>query len=287
MSTFVAFLRRHAVLTFYVLAFAISWGGILIVIGPGGLPGSSEQVERLMPIAILTFLMGPVIAGPLSTGLVHGRAGIRDLLSRLLRWRVGTGWYAVALLSAPLLFMVVLLALSVLSPDFLPNLFTASDKASVLVVGMATALVAGFEELGWTGFAIPELRRRYGVLTTGLIVGVLWGAWHWLVYFWVSGTVVSGTLALAGYMLDAILFLALFRVLMVWVYDRTESLLVAILMHGSLTGSARILMPPGTVGLPLLTFDLVWVAALCVVIAVVAIADRGHFLRRPLRTPTT
>jgi uncharacterized protein len=286
MSTFVALLRRRAVLTFYVLAFAISWGGILIVVGPGGLPGSSEQVERLMSIAILTFLVGPVVAGPLSTGLVHGRAGIRDLLSRLLRWRVDTRWYAVALLTAPLLFTVVLLALSLLSPDFLPNLFTADDKAAVLMVGIATALVAGFEELGWTGFAIPELRRRYSVLTTGLIVGVLWGAWHWLVYYWVSATVVSGTLSLAGYMLDAILFLALFRVLMVWVYDRTESLLVAILMHGSLTGSARILMPPGTVGLPLLTFDLVWVAALCVVIAVVAKADRGHSSRQPLRTPT-
>ena len=31
-----------------------------------------------------------------------------------------------------------------------------------------------FEELGWTGFAIPTLMRlRYGVLGTGLIVGVL------------------------------------------------------------------------------------------------------------------
>ena len=41
-------------------------------------------------------------------------------------------------------------------------------------------------------------------LTTGLIVGVLWGAWHLLVYFWVSGTV-SGTLPLALFVLDAFL----------------------------------------------------------------------------------
>jgi CAAX protease family protein len=97
---------------------------------------------------------------------------------------------------------------------------------------------------------------------------VLWAAWHLLVYLWTSGTV-SGPLSFAGYLLDAFLFLTLFRVLMVWVYDRTGSVLVAMLMHGSLTASARILMPPGTTGVQLLTFDLVWVAALCVVIAAV------------------
>ena len=45
-----------------------------------------------------------------------------------------------------------------------------------------------FEELGWTGFATPTLRRRNRVLATGLIVGVLWGAWHFLVTLWGSGT---------------------------------------------------------------------------------------------------
>ena len=140
-----------------------------------------------------------------------------------------------------------------------------------------------FEELGWTGFVIPELKRHYGVISTGLIVGVLWGAWHLLVYVWTSGTV-SGALSLAGYLLDAFLFLTLFRVLMVWVYDRTGSLLVAMFMHGSLTASARILMPPGIAGLPLLTFDLVWVAALCVVIAAIAVANSRHFSRHLLRS---
>ena len=179
--------------------------------------------------------------------------------------------------------MAVLLALSLLSAEFLPGIFTSEDKALLLLVGLATAVAAGFlEELGWTGFAIPELRRRHSVLTTGFIVGVLWAVWHLPVYFWVSGSV-SGGIPLAGYLLDPFLFLVVFRVLMVWVYDRTESLLVAMVMHGSLTASARILMPPGATGLTLLTFDLVWVAALCVVVAAVAMANGRQLSRQPLR----
>src|SRR5918993_6013494 len=120
-------------------------------------------------------------------------------------------------------------------------LFTVSDKPILFLMGIAVGLVAGiFEELGWTGFAVPTLLRlRYGVLGTGLIVGVLWGAWHLPINFWASG-VTSGELSLAIFLpawLLGILVgsLTAYRVLMVWVYERTNgSLLMAILMHVSL-----------------------------------------------------
>ena len=97
-------------------------------------------------------------------------------LSRLLAWRVGLSWYAVAILTTPLTVMGTLLALSLVSPEFLPGVLTTGDDASL--AGALTqqfgflagiALATGFlEELGWTGFAIPRLRVRYGVFTTGL-----------------------------------------------------------------------------------------------------------------------
>ena len=242
----------------------------------------------LFPFAVLAMLAGPSVAGILLIGLIHGRAGFRDLLTRMTRWRVGARWYAVALLTAPLSVMASLFALSLLSPAFLPGILTTSDKASLLLMGIAVGLGAGiFEELGWTGFAVSGLRPRYGVLTTGLIVGLLWGAWHFLVNVWASGSA-SGALSLAIY-LPAILFTLLvgqlpaFRVLMVWVYDRTGSLLVAILMHTSLTASTLIFAPLAT-GVAPLTVALAYAAALWVGVAAVAVANGGH-LSRQLRQP--
>jgi len=275
MTTNIAFIKRHPLLTYYALTFAISWGGVLIVVGPGGIPGTKEQFEMLLPIAILAMLAGPSVSGILLTALIHGRAGLRDFLSRLLKWRVSVRWYAAALLTAPLLLAAVLLTLSLTSPVFLPGIFTSNDKAAHVLFGIVVGLMAGFiEELGWTGFATPELRRRYGVLTTGLIVGLLWAIWHLLVAFWASGTI-SGDLSLTSYLLDPLLFLTVFRVLMVWVYDRTGSLLIGgILMHMSLTASARIISPLAIGGVPLLTFDLVWFAAMWAIVAAVAAANR-------------
>jgi len=286
MTAIKAFIKRHPVLTYFALTFAISWGGMLLVIGgPGGLPGTQEQFETLLPIAILALLAGPIATGILLTGLIHGRAGFRELLSRLLRWRVGARWCAVALLTAPLLFTAVLLALSLLSSKnaFLPGILVSGNKMSFLVSGIVIGLMAGLiEEIGWTGFAIPTLRRRYSVLATGFIVGLLWAAWHLLPTFWFSGTS-SGALSLASFLLDPFLFLVAFRVLMVWVYDRTGSLLVAMLMHVSLTASARILGNMAMAGAPLLAFDVIWAAATWVVVGAVALANRGQFSRQPLR----
>ena len=195
-----AFINRHPVPTYF------AWGGVLGVVGPSGFPGTPQQFQTLLPIVVAVMIAGPSISGLWLTGLIYGRAGFRELSSRLRKWRVSPRWYAVALLIAPVLMLTVLLALSIFS------------RAGI------------FEELGWTGFAIPELRRRYGTLATGVIMGVAWAFWHLLVGRWASGTV-SGNLTLASYMLDPFLFLAIFRILMVWVYDCTESLFVVVLMR--------------------------------------------------------
>ena len=176
----------------------------------------------------------------------------------------------------------VLFALSLSSP-----IFTTDEKASVVLVGIAAGLTTVFEEIGWTGFATPTLLRvRHGVLGTGLIVGLLWGAWHFIM-FWEPGSF-SGAFALALLLVKLFSWLPAYRVLMVWVYERTYgSLLLAILMHTSYAACTFILNPvvgPGAMsGSSLLTYDLVLAAALWVVVGAVALAQGGHLSRQPLR----
>jgi uncharacterized protein len=288
MSPIKALLERHALATYFVLAFAISWGGVFLVIGGlGGLPGTKEENDRLFPLAYLAMLAGPSLAGILMTLITRGRTSLRELRSRPLRWRFEARWYALALLTAPLLTTVVLLFLSLFSRDFLPAVFTAPDKTPLLLFGLIVGLGAGtFEELGWTGFATPALRKRHGVIAGGLFLGMMWGAWHILVNLWASGTAareVSPT-----FMLPVLLstvgvgMLPAYRVLMVWVYERIESLLMAILMHVSLTASLIILRPVAT-GMALVVYELVWAGALWAILATIAVRSRRRLSVPPLR----
>jgi len=287
MTTINTFIRRNPLLTYFALAFAISWGSVLAAVGPGGIPAAPEQIDTQSPFVYVAMLAGPSIASILLTGLLTGRQGLCELFSRLLKWRVDTRWYAVALLITPLLALATLLALLPTSPVYLPGIFAAEDKGSVLLIGLIMGLVVGtFEEVGWTGFAIPRLKQHYSVLATGLIVGLLWGAWHFILAFWASGSS-SGTLYLP-YFLPWVLynvgFLPVYRVLMVWLYDHTESLLLAIFMHTSLTGGlALTLMPLTIAGTPNLIWYFVLTAVLWLIVAVIAKVDGGYLSQQPLQ----
>ena len=268
MSTIMSLIKRYPVLTYYALTFVISWGGTLMAIGLGGILGTQEVPEAQLPFVYLAVLLGPSVAGLLLTSLCDGRAGFRELFSRLLRWRAGARWYAVALLTAPLLITAILYALSLASPAFLPAIVTADDKVSLLLTGMVMGLGVGFfEEIGWTGFVLPRLRQRYSPLTTGLIMGLLWGLWHFPLFS--GSTNSSGAVPPALYLAVLLFsFLPPFRALMVQVYDRTGSLLVAVLMHVPLAASQMILNPVIS-GAQLVTYDLVFAAALWICVAAV------------------
>jgi len=274
------FIKRHPVLTYFVLTFAISWGGFVLAVGgPGGLANTDWQADSSFAFAIMAMLAGPSVAGLLMTGIADGRAGFGKLLSRLLKWRVGTRWYAVALLPAPLLSVIALFSLSLTCP-----IFTADDKATILLSGIMAGLTTVLEEIGWTGFAIPRLRLRYSIFATGLIVGVLWGLWHLLQQLYISGTYTGGvplTLYLSLSIFNTVAGLSAYRVLLVWIYDRTGSLLVTTLMHASLTASNIFIFRPEATGVPFLTFGLVFAAAQWVLVAGVAVANRGQLSRQP------
>jgi membrane protease YdiL (CAAX protease family) len=274
----------HAVLGYFVLTFVISWSGILLVIGgPASIPGAAAQTSPLFPFVYLAMLAGPSTAGVLMTWWLRGRAGLRELSASVADWRVAPRWYAVALFTAPALIAIVLLLLSARSPDYLPGILTTDEKTGLVAFAVAIGLGAGFfEELGWTGFAVPQLRQRYGVLTTGLIVGTLWGLWHLLAVAWgIGGT--AGNVPIAVFLpLDLLSFLPAYRVLMVYVYDRVQSVLLLMLMHASLTTGMLILESRALAGGPLLIYLLLLTTAMWTIVAGLGLLGGGMRAERAL-----
>ena len=277
MKTILDFIRKFPVISYFVLTFAVSWGGIILVmVSMGGIPTTKEALNAQLPVAILLMIVGPCFSGLLMTGLVDGKPGFRELFSRLRKWRVGLRWYVIALLTAPLVLLAVLLALLLVSPVYAPGIFEVEKPISRLLFVMSAALVTGIlEEIGWVGFAVPRLRNRYSILSTGLIVGILWGGWHIMGQVVMASGSYSGEISLHFFLVAQTIGLLIgilpaFRILMVWVYDRTGSLLIAIIMHTVLTGATMLLEPIRISGIPLFTYGwisaaLMWVIALAVI----------------------
>ena len=267
MKTIKCFIQKQAVLAYFALTIIVTWGCMRLAVYPGGFPITDEQFETVGALVYVAMLVGPAGTGLLLTGLLDGRAGFRKLFSCLIKWRVNVRWYAVALLTAPILITIILFGLSLISSEFRPAIFTSDGKLALILSSIGMGLAVGFfEELGWTGFAVPRLKLRNSVLKTGLIVGMVWGAWHFPP-FW-KGDTFSATLPLILLIGQLFSWLPPYRIIMVWVYDRTDSLLLSVLMHASLMGSLNALVPVELSGTTLITWIFSWAIALWIIIAV-------------------
>ena len=279
-------IKRYPVLSYYLLVFAISLGGILILIGgPNHIPGTTEQAEKLFVPALLIMFSGPFISGILMNFLIEGKKGIRKLLSQYLRWRTEGRWFAIAVFTGPILVLAVLFGLSLFNQEFLPGIITVKDKIGAVIFGVGWGLIGGglFEETGWTGFAVPHLRKRYSILSTGLIVGILWGIWHFMIAFWASNYLTgadSWTMFVAGFIAFYLLALPAYRVLLVLVHDRTGSLPVIMLMHAFLSASTLIFQPSSS-GKIAFIWNLVLGIILWIIILAIVIANRRYLLQKP------
>lgn len=278
--------RRHPLPWYFGVTFFLSWAAIVVAVlaVTGGLSPTPEQFQLTIPVTVPAMLLGPAAASLVLTGIVSGRAGYRDLWSRLRVWRVDGRWYLFALLVAPVTLAVPVLVLWLFSLDYAPRFVTEPDKAGTTLMALAIGLAAGFlEEIGWTGFAIPKARQHYSVLWTGLLVGVLWGVWHFFVSYWGGGGT-NGGVPLAIFMslwVVSVLVgqLTAYRVLMVWVYEHTGSVLVAALMHASLA-AFQFILNPLTPGVPQQVYPWGQAAATWVAVAAVALTSRGEMTGR-------
>src|SRR5262249_32512939 len=94
MNAIRTFAREHQVLSFYVLAFALSW----LVEWPAAArywQGSARAMTDVLVFALAGSFMVAVSAVTV-TALTEGRAGVVALLKKLTVWRVNAGWYLVA-----------------------------------------------------------------------------------------------------------------------------------------------------------------------------------------------
>jgi membrane protease YdiL (CAAX protease family) len=211
---------------FVLLAFPITWSFAV----PAALLTASDAEPALFDVAQLGAL-GPAIAAVVMVYRERGRAGLREFLDRVVKWRIGVGWY-LAILFVPLVWHGILptIGLHALLRGSLPTFSGPARGAPawsdawwfafyVLLIG------GGQEELGWRGYALPKLQMKYNAVVSSLILGAIWSSWH-LPMIFAPGSSLYG----APFLIYLVLITALTFVY-TWLYNNTGSILACALYH--------------------------------------------------------
>jgi membrane protease YdiL (CAAX protease family) len=230
------FIQRHPLLTFYVLAFAISWlGWMPQTLHSYGLFPFDHPILNLLGGA------GPTLAAVAVLWATGNRDGIRRLFSSLLRWRFALIWYvfvflfwfvvATAAITIGILFGQPLPTLKLISWFALPSVFLMMLISNV------------WAEVGWRGFALPRLQEHHSDLKIVFIMGLLWSIWHLPLLLNPASPMAS----LPWY--GEILFSLSLTAIYTWLYNHTRhSLLPVSIFHAMSNTVAFILLELGVYG---------------------------------------
>lgn len=173
-------------------------------------------------------LLAPLVAALVTTFIFDGSAGVKRLLQGCIRWRIGWNWLAVVIL-----VVAAVVALLVTGAHFsLSQLFVYSGLPSVLgpaATFVAVLVINGYgEEVGWRGFFVDSLLKRYSLLKTALVTTIVWAMWHIPLFFIVASFKDFGVGGIIGWTLG----LTAGSILLTWLYKNSGgSILLVALWH--------------------------------------------------------
>lgn len=274
-------MKRRPVLSYFLLAYLLSWGWCV----PLAVCGYKVRAGVGWPTDLPGFL-GPVLAAMIVTGVVDGRSGLRNLWSRVTRWRVGWPlWLLVAgTLSLGLLGVLVPLVTGRDIPP-LADFTSYTGIGQITAFGVvALAFLSGMgEETGWRGFAADRLLHDHSLTWTALVVGVGWAGWHLPLFWMVDSFNSMGVMAfgwLIGLLAASVVLTFLYR-------EGRRSVLLVAAWHTAfnlISGTKATGMVVGTVSSVLVIFFALWVLRReRLRVATGLISGEGPDL--PLRTP--
>jgi len=214
-------MKRHPLVTFFILAFTLSW-----FVWSTTIAENAGLIDWHIPES-LAFWLGLPIAAYGTAAVTGGWRAVKDLLVRLIRVRVHPLWYLVAL-GLPLVIVGVVVGLGQV----------IGQPAGVAVAMPVSALGGAFafnawmwlitEETAWRGFALPRLNARFNPLVASLVLGTLWALWH-LPLFFIADSF-QASIPFVGFVISTVAT----SVIIGWLFAHARgSVLLAALFHAA------------------------------------------------------
>ena len=229
-------LRKHSLSLYFAIAIALPAVTTIIVASLAGAPSTIvvNEISAAAVVVVMAMVHAPTIAAMIVVFRSQRFEGIKALFRQLRHWSFAPHWYLKAILIFPATMLVVLLALSFFSSNFAP-VFTLS------ILAFAALFSPLWEEIGWTGFATPIMLRRWSPLQVALLLGFLHAMWHLPATIYGAGAF-HGNLFIVNFLVTSVGIVGL-RIVAIWIYMRTRSLVLGWLTHVGFTGGQLLLVP--------------------------------------------
>ncbi|MGD8406227.1 MAG: type II CAAX endopeptidase family protein [Anaerolineales bacterium] len=166
-------MKTKTLIPFLALTFGLTWGlAALLILFTDQLIAIFGEITSSNPLFILA-VYSPGIVGIFLVWRHYGLKGLGSFFRRLTLWRMPKVWWLFLVLGIP-----AIKYLGAALNGTLNDPFPFSPVYLILPALTHSFFLGTIEEFGWRGIALPLLQRKMAPFWAGLIVGIIWAAWH-------------------------------------------------------------------------------------------------------------
>ena len=228
---------NQQIVQFFWLTFLFSWilwlPGVLItyqLITPNATINAANQVLKWIAG------MGPSLAALYLIARSEGASGLKALFKRVLDFKLGI-WYVPVFLLLPVILVLAHLLNMLLFHASFPQAGILEEPWWIPILLIIFYVMQFSEELGWRGFALDRLQRKWNALVSSIVLGSVWAIWHLPMFLTKGFGQHDYHLPFGQFMITLILV----SILITWIQNNTKgSLLPAFVIHAfiNLSGDA-------------------------------------------------
>ncbi len=218
------------VVAFLAMTFLVSWA----------LFAASTVVDAGGPAVLLLGVITPSLVAVGLTARAEGREGAIALLRRIFDPPVRPRIYVFAagyMVAIKLAVAVAHRASAGSWPAFGPTPLVIMAAAVLL----STPVQAG-EEIGWRGYALPRLAARIGLGPAGIVLGIVWAAWHLPFFFMPAADTYNQSFPLYLLQVTAL------SVAMAWLYWQANGTLLPLMVMHAAVNNTKDIVPSAMQG---------------------------------------
>lgn len=205
-------ITKHPIILFCTLNIIVS---LLISLLSNSFNSTPQWSPGLFAILIILF--------------IKGKADVYQLIRSTLFKCVNLKWYLAALMFPILFCGLSYVVISFIEYEKLVKLEFNHSLCDYAVLVLLILPGSYCEELGWRGFMLPQLLKKYSIFISSLLIGIFWGIWHLNILLGISVSIMYLILVIE------------FSFISSWLYIQTkQDLLVTIILHTSIDISSVI-----------------------------------------------
>ncbi len=217
-KTDIKYLRRYFILAYIIFWLLIAFTGFLIFLEvPSLVQSIMKNVCAWTPLFVIIIMFRKL----------YPNITISEYLKLHFTKKIGAGLFISSLLLQVFIASISVLAFFLINNRPLNTItFIGISSIGPILIADLTGGALG-EELGWRGYVLNTLQKKYTPFAAGLLLGVIWGLWH-MPLMLLSGY--SG-IELVYYIIAFMLAIISFSLVITFFYNKCQNILIAMWMH--------------------------------------------------------